>query len=104
MWLLQQRVGLHTDDRADNLQLAAAAADNAVGDDLRGNGDADNDGITQSPTNEAEEEEEEVADGLDMGNGWVAYKGDKRHIYYYNVETGKTQWDQPDTAFLLKLD
>ena len=58
----------------------------------------DNDGITQSPPqspiNEAAaeeaEEENEVADGDEIGNGWVTYKDEEGRIYYYNAESGET--------------
>lgn len=44
-----------------------------------------------------EEEEEVVADGTDVGNGWVAYKDENAgQVYYYNAETGETQWDRPN--------
>jgi len=64
------------------------------------------DGITQSPPqspiNEAAaeeaEEENEVADGDEIGNGWVAYKDEEGRIYYYNAESGETQWDRPDVG------
>ena len=38
---------------------------------------------------------DEVVDGEDIGNGWVAYKDDENRTYYYHVETGETQWDRP---------
>ncbi len=38
---------------------------------------------------------DDVVDGEDIGNGWVAYKDDENRTYYYHVETDETQWDRP---------
>jgi hypothetical protein len=60
-------------------------------------GDDDDDGFTQSPTvDEQPQGEDDAADGEDIGGGWVAYKDDEGRTYYYNSESGETQWDKPD--------
>ena len=72
--------------------------------------DDDDDGITRSPpmNNEVVEEEEEpstadaeeevVADGEEIGDGWIAYHDAEGRIYYANSETGETQWERPTVA------
>lgn len=60
-------------------------------------GDDNDDGFTQSPTmNEQAQDEDDAADGEEIGGGWVAYKDDEGRTYYYNSESGETQWDKPD--------
>jgi hypothetical protein len=56
------------------------------------------DGITQSPTLDDQPvvEEEDIADGEEIGDGWIAYKDDEDRTYYYNSESGETQWERPD--------
>ena len=57
------------------------------------------DGITQSPTFEDQfQGEDNVADGEEIGDGWIAYKDDEGRTYYYNAESGETQWEKPDIA------
>ena len=57
------------------------------------------DGITQSPTyDEQPQGEDDVADGEEIGDGWIAYKDDEDRTYYYNAESGETQWEKPDIA------
>ncbi|KAL3817077.1 hypothetical protein ACHAXA_000127 [Cyclostephanos tholiformis] len=42
-----------------------------------------------------DDEYDAIADGEDVGNGWVAYRDDDGRTYYYHAGTGKTQWDRP---------
>jgi len=50
-------------------------------------------------TNAANKEEEEIVDGQEIGNGWVAYKDEEQDsIYYYNAELNETQWERPDVT------
>ncbi|KAL7544566.1 hypothetical protein ACHAWF_007946 [Thalassiosira exigua] len=99
-----------------------------AGDDGFTRSPADDDGFTRSPTAgddgitsspppsspvaEAEAEAEEtggdaggagdddVADGTELGGGWVAYRDaeNEGQVYYYHAETGETQWDRPDVG------
>lgn len=87
-------------------------------DELVGNEDLeDDDGITKSPpianneiaaaysdVNDNEDvdeqqqqqgDDEEIVDGQEIGNGWIAYKDDEGRIYYYNADINETQWDRP---------
>ena len=83
--------------------------------------DADDDGITRSPPgydegetpieeetqdgNDAEEQQQQqqqqqqeevaVADGEEIGGGWIAYHDGEGRVYYANSETGETQWERP---------
>jgi hypothetical protein len=41
------------------------------------------------------DENDGIADGEDVGGGWVAYMDDDGRYYYYRAETGETQWDRP---------
>lgn len=87
-----------SDAAADEEQVQATQPDNDgitaspsmdIGDD--------NDGITQSPSLEEQpQDEDEVADGEEIGDGWIAYKDDEGRTYYYNSESGETQWDKPE--------
>ena len=77
----------------------------------------DDDGITRSPPmstehdeneqlneqendNDADKGEEEpaVADGEEIGDGWIAYHDAEGRVYYGNSETGETQWERPTVA------
>ena len=58
--------------------------------------DATNTNNTDNATNN---EEEEIVDGQEIGNGWVAYKDEEQNsIYYYNTELNETQWERPDVT------
>lgn len=83
-----------------------------------GDAEDDDDGITRSPPmynedeaaieggteegggKDAEQEEEEVAvaDGEEIGGGWIAYHDAEGRVYYANSETGETQWERPAVA------
>eukprot|EP00984_Skeletonema_dohrnii_P010804 scaffold4237_cov105-Skeletonema_dohrnii-CCMP3373.AAC.5 len=41
------------------------------------------------------EEEAAVADGEEIGGGWIAYHDAEGRVYYANSETGETQWERP---------
>ena len=59
----------------------------------------DNDGISQSPVDDqADENEDDFVDGEEIGGGWIAYKDDEERTYYYNSESGETQWERPDVT------
>ena len=45
-----------------------------------------------------EQTEEELHDGQELGGGWVAYKDDEGRFYYYNGDSGETQWERPEVA------
>ena len=46
----------------------------------------------------AVQSEEELHDGQELGDGWMAYKDDEGRFYYYNGESGETQWERPEIA------
>eukprot|EP00804_Cyclotella_cryptica_P013920 CCRYP_002434-RA/>CCRYP_002434-RA protein AED:0.07 eAED:0.07 QI:141/0.85/0.87/1/1/1/8/45/929 len=64
----------------------------------------DDDGITRSPTldEQGNPDDDDVADGEEIGDGWIAYKDDEGRVYYYNSESGETQWDKPDLTSVSK--
>lgn len=61
------------------------------------------DGITRSPRDDIhypnganEGDGEGTPEGNDIGGGWIAYQDDEGRTYYYNIDSGETQWDRPD--------
>jgi hypothetical protein len=40
---------------------------------------------------------------VSSGGGWVAYTDDEGREYFYNAETGATQWEKPEDGVLLDL-
>ncbi|KAL3769474.1 hypothetical protein ACHAWU_008883 [Discostella pseudostelligera] len=72
--------------------------DDDAADDYFGSGDNDERNSEDGGDDYAAEaaDADDVADGEDIGNGWVAYKDDENRTYYYHVETGETQWDRPE--------
>lgn len=95
-------------DASDQVDAAAAVNENTAAepdDDgitksptLDGN---DDDGISQSPTTttleqQVGQDDEDFADGEEIGDGWIAYKDDEGRTYYYNSVSEETQWEKPD--------
>lgn len=61
--------------------------------------DGDDDGISQSPAaleDQRGEDDDDLGDGEEIGEGWIAYKDDEGRTYYYNSVSEETQWERPD--------
>jgi hypothetical protein len=56
------------------------------------------DNFEQGGDADVEEEDNQAVDGEDIGDGWIAYKDDEGRTYYYNADSGETQWERPDVV------
>lgn len=52
--------------------------------------------VAETVTKESGGSEEEVADAEVPGSVWEVHDDDEGREYYYNTETGQTQWEKPD--------
>ena len=71
------------DNEADNVIMQSSPANEAAAAAAEKEGEEDGEG------------EDLVADGEDIGSGWVAYTDGEGRTYYYSTGTGETQWERP---------
>ena len=101
--------GFHTPPKEDE-QEAAVAERNEVAENATETNQVAPEGTTDTAPEESAETTEQTPTAMETeetdtnengaaevgSSGWVAYQDDEGREYYYNTETGETQWDKPE--------